>query len=67
MSFSIDGIGWSDWEPFNIYRLMVLPQGDAEKSVYFRVQDFVGNIAEPVFDTIILDTTPPRDLFVEIN
>ena len=67
VSFSTDGSQWLDWEPFNIIRYLDLPVGDGEKSVYFNAQDNTGNIAEPVFDTIILDTTPPQNLSIVIN
>ena len=46
---------------------MVIPVGDGEKTVYLRMKDNVGNIAESAFDTIILDTTPPHSLTLKIN
>ena len=67
MSFSIDGYEWSDWEPFNHTRAFNLPEGDSEKSVYFRTRDNASNIAELVFDNIFLDTTPPENLSIIIN
>jgi hypothetical protein len=67
VSYSTDGSEWLDWEPYNIIRYLDLPLGDGEKSVYFNAQDNTGNIAEPVFDTIILDTTPPQNLSIVIN
>jgi hypothetical protein len=67
MAFSTDGILWSDWEKFNITRSMDLSLGDGYKNIYYRVRDFTGNIAEPINDTIFLDTTPPQDLKIEIQ
>ena len=67
MSFSIDNITWSAWEPFNNTRYFDIPVGDGEKSIYLKVLDYAGNIAKPVVDTIVLDTTPPRELAISIN
>ena len=67
MSFSINGTIWSPWEKFKTTKSYDLTMGDGEKIVYFRAQDRVGNIAEAVFDTIILDTTPPENLSIVIN
>jgi parallel beta-helix repeat protein len=67
MVFSTNDIHWTNWEPFNITKSFILPEGDGEKKVFLKVNDRAGNIAEPVFDSIILDTTPPRDLSIIIN
>jgi len=67
MSFSTNGKEWTAWEPYNISISFDLPIGDGEKSVYFRVNDLAGNIAEAVFDTVILDTAPPKELSLIIN
>ncbi|WP_455392780.1 Kelch repeat-containing protein [[Eubacterium] cellulosolvens] len=67
MAFSPEGILWSMWEPFNNTWTYELQSGDGEKIIYFRVQDYAGNIAEPVLDKITLDTTPPHDLSISIN
>ena len=62
-----NGSDWTAWEPFASARAFTLPPVDGEKPVYLRVQDRAGNIAVPVFDTIILDTTPPQELSIVIN
>ncbi len=67
MAFSSDSAVWSDWESFNITRSYELAAGDGKKTIYFKVQDFTGNIAEHVFDIIYLDTIPPEDLSIVIN
>ncbi len=67
MSFSEDGIKWSGWEPFLKTVIFSLSSGDGEKKINFKVMDIAGNTAEPVFDSIILDTTPPEDLSIIIN
>jgi hypothetical protein len=68
MRFSMDNFTWSDWEPFNHTKSFTLPVvEDGVFSVYFSVQDHAGNIADTVFDTIILDSTPPIDLGISIN
>ena len=37
----------------------VLPAGDGVKTVIGQAQDILGNISEPITDTILLDTVPP--------
>ncbi|WP_455392020.1 Kelch repeat-containing protein [[Eubacterium] cellulosolvens] len=67
MSFSNDGMTWTAWTPFVTNKAFTLPSTDGEKTIFLNVQDRAGNIAEAVFDSIILDTTPPETLSVEIN
>ncbi len=67
MAFSNDGSEWSAWEPFYPNLTLTLPEGDGIKTVYFKLIDHTGNIAEPINDTIVLDTTPPENLLISIN
>ncbi len=67
MALSVDGITWSEWELFNTTRTLNLLEGDGNKTIFFKVQDYTGNIAEPTFDSILLDTTPPEYLSIKIN
>jgi len=67
MSFSTDAETWTAWEPFSHESAFTLTAGDGEKIIYFRVQDRACNIAEPVFNTIKLDTTPPESVSILIN
>jgi hypothetical protein len=67
MALSTDSVLWSDWEPFASERNFTLPPMDGEKIVHFKVRDIAGNVAEPVFNTIILDKTPPQELFIALN
>ena len=67
MAFSNDCLEWSDWEEFNTTKMLEFPEPDGTKTVYFRVQDYAGNTAEPIFDSIILDTTPPENVSIVIN
>ena len=57
MSFSTDGKNWSTWETFTYERSFILPPKDGSKTVYFKVKDNLGNIAEPVSTTILVDNT----------
>jgi hypothetical protein len=66
MSFSTDSILWSPWEAYSTEGSVVLPTGDGDKTVYLRVRDSAGNIAYDQ-DTIILDTTPPAPVTIDIN
>ncbi|WP_455391618.1 Kelch repeat-containing protein [[Eubacterium] cellulosolvens] len=67
MSFSTDGTQWTAMEPVGLSRAIILPPEDGEKVVYYKVQDRAGNIAEPVVDSIVLDTTAPTELSIVIN
>lgn len=67
MAFSIDNIVWSPWEPFNTAKTYFISNVEGAKKIYFKVDDKIGNIAQPVFDIIILDRTPPYSLFIWIN
>ncbi|MCK5561755.1 MAG: Ig-like domain repeat protein, partial [Thermoplasmata archaeon] len=60
MTFSNDGQKWFTWEPIDDYKLFNVSIGDGVKELYFKVQDRAGNIAEPVTNSIILDTKPPE-------
>jgi uncharacterized membrane protein len=67
MSFSDDGVAWDAWESFVSTKSIKLSSGDGEKTVYIKVRDYAGNIATAVSDSIILDTTTPETISVEIN
>lgn len=67
MRFSNDNINWTSWEKFVTTKSFPLQKGDGEKFVYFKTLDSADNIAEPVSDSIILDTTPPQNLSILIN
>lgn len=56
--FSNDGIIWSKGEAPSEYRIWDLADGDGEKTVYYQVTDYAGNI-NIATDTILLDTQPP--------
>lgn len=60
MRFGYDGVSWTSWEPFNISKIFILPNGDGEKTVYIQFKDVVGLISNDIIsDSIILDTTTP--------
>ncbi|WP_455391505.1 Kelch repeat-containing protein, partial [[Eubacterium] cellulosolvens] len=69
ISLSYDGVKWLDWEPFNQIRYLNIPPTvlDGDVRIFFKAKDFVENIAEPVSDTIILDTKPPFSLSIKAN
>ena len=67
MTFSTDGMTWSSWETYSSNKSFKLPEGDGEKNCYFNVRDRVKNTAEPVMETITLDTKPPYDLVLLIE
>jgi len=65
MSFSTDGIVWSYWVNFESEKSFTLSEGDGDKTIYLRVKDKAGNIAEPVSVSITLNQSktfePPTD------
>ena len=67
MSFSIDNKKWSNWEDFNDTKSYNLQMGDGEKIIYFKIKDLAGNIGDPIFRIIILDTTPPSESSIIIE
>ncbi len=67
MAFSFDSIYWLPWEKFARTKSIIIPKGDGIKNVYFKVMDGVNNTALPVYDSIILDSTPPHLLTISIN
>ncbi len=61
MSFSIDGKNWSVWETFSKTKVFNLHSQNEINVIYFRVADRAGNVANPVFTRLILNTTSPDD------
>jgi hypothetical protein len=59
ISFSSDGIIWSEWEPFGPAKTYELSPGDGEKSIYVRVRDNEGRVSLSKRVSVILDGTPP--------
>jgi len=62
MSFSNDCEIWSKWENFSKNKSYKLSSGDGQKTIYFKVKDLAGNIADPVSANIILNTTIPEKI-----
>ena len=63
MSFSTDGIIWSDWEPYENVKSYSLPAGDGEKTIYVRVRDNEGNLSMIKAVSVTLDQTPPTTTY----
>ncbi len=61
ISYSFDGETWSPWEKYRPTVPIKLPPGDGNKTVYLRVKDGAGNIAEPVKVEIIKVTDSDGD------
>jgi hypothetical protein len=57
MSFRMAEGSWGTWEEYKETTSFILPAGEGKKTVYFRVNDKVGNIAEPVSTIIFLNST----------
>lgn len=67
MSFSSDGKVWTAWEPFSQFIYHDIGPVDGTKKINLRVKDRAGNIAGPVYDSIILDSKPPENISIIIN
>ncbi|MBI3307736.1 MAG: discoidin domain-containing protein, partial [Candidatus Omnitrophica bacterium] len=59
MSFSTDGVDWSDPEPYAEIKDWTFTSGDGEKKVYVKYSDKAGNWSEAVIAKVTLDTVPP--------
>jgi hypothetical protein len=66
-ALSIDRTTWSTWEELIESISFELSASDGEKTIYLKVKDLAGNVAEPVSDSIILDQAPPEDVTIVIN
>lgn len=58
MSFSPDGVTWTDWVPFAASYPWRLEGSDGRKKVYARVENGAG-LVTATSSSIVLDTTPP--------
>jgi hypothetical protein len=47
MSFSVDGITWSAWEPVAVSKVYMIPGEAGKKSIMARFRDLAGNISKP--------------------
>jgi hypothetical protein len=61
MCFSIDGRNWSIWENYTDTMVFNLSTGKSIKTIYFKVKDRAGNIADPVFATILLKSQDKKE------
>ena len=56
---STDSENWNEWENYTTSKVIELPSGDGEKTVFVQYKDGSGNISETYQQQIILDTTDP--------
>jgi parallel beta-helix repeat protein len=68
MTLSNDGTQWGPWQNFsNSIRFNLTPI-DGNRTVYFKVIDSMGNLAEPISSAILLNRTkPPVNDTIEEN
>jgi hypothetical protein len=67
MAFSEDGANWTAWEPFCETTVWTFSPGEGVRPLYVKVRDRALNGAGPANDTILVDTTPPIILSVQIS
>lgn len=60
MSFSEEGINWTEWEAYSNTKTYIVSISEGEAAVYARFRDLAGNISENISDTIIIDNVPPN-------
>ncbi len=65
--FSNDGNTWGSWLTYSTVVQWSLSAGDGTKTVYAQCQGANGQSSDVVTDTIILDTTPPPYVSMQIN
>jgi len=65
--FSNDGVTWSSWSPYVQNVQWRLTSGEGTKYVYAQCKSDTGVESDVVHDTIILDTTPPPYISININ
>lgn len=59
VSLSLDGVDWSEWEPYSATLDFYLGGEDGTYTVYVRGKDITGRVSDVVVDSITLDTHPP--------
>jgi hypothetical protein len=59
MSFSENSKLWTEWTNYTQTMPFNLSSGNGNKTVFFRAKDSMGNVAQPVNDTIFLNITLP--------
>ncbi|MEH0155290.1 hypothetical protein V6R21_14175 [Limibacter armeniacum] len=64
---SEEALKTATWEAYKDNKTLTLEGEDGEKSVFVKFKDIAGNETRACSDNIILDTTPPTDLKLEIN
>ena len=65
MSFSLDGIGWTNWTPYLTQSAWTFQPGDGPRTLWVRVQNGVGLVSAAVNATINIDTVAPQAVDVE--
>ncbi|MHB8460919.1 MAG: Ig-like domain-containing domain, partial [Candidatus Limnocylindrales bacterium] len=65
MSFSLDGVAWTNWTPYQTQTAWTFQPGDGPRTLWARVQNGVGLISPAVSASIVIDTVAP--LAVEIQ
>jgi hypothetical protein len=56
MSFNLDDTIWSPWKDFETKWNFSLPNETGNHTIYFRVMDHAGNVADPVSRSFVLET-----------
>ncbi len=65
MSFSLDGVAWTNWTPYQTQTAWTFQPGDGPRTLWARVQNGVGLVSSSVSASIVIDTVAP--LAVEIQ
>jgi hypothetical protein len=65
--FSNDGSIWGSFDAYVAVKSWTLTGGDGTKTVYCQCRSGSGVVSDTVSDTIVLDTSPPPYISIQIN
>ena len=65
MSFSLDGVAWTNWTPYLTQSSWTFQPGDGPRTLWARVQNGVGLVSPAVSATITIDTVAPQAVDIQ--
>jgi hypothetical protein len=63
VSFSTDGVEWSEWQPYEATVQFTLPENDGLVTVYVKARDVDGDTGPISLRSITLDRAPPHTTY----
>jgi hypothetical protein len=59
MSFSLDGIAWTNWTPYVTHSTWTFQPGDGPRTLWVQVESGVGQVSPAASASIVVDTVAP--------